>query len=157
MLRNILSLKARIILFYGVLLLPIGTAISEMYGRVSNIGYGTFYIVFVIMLWFFFAEHSSLKKIINYSVLLLCNMTNPVCYIILASILVYDFFQSISIKSKSMIIPIFVGIISLLSTGIMLINKVGDIVEAGSEINSAELVEYFLDHEYIPICLVILW
>lgn len=143
LLRNIINIKARIILFYGILLLPMGNTIFEMYGRVNNIGYGFFYIAFVIMLWFFFGEHAIWKKLINYFILVLCCVTNPVSYIILSIILVYDFIKNIISKSIEIILPIVIGGLSVWSLIIMSINKVSDIVQVSEKINRSSLVEFF--------------
>lgn len=144
LLRNFMSLKSRIFLFYGILMLPMGDAISEMYGRASNIGYGCFYIAFVIMLWFVLDRHDEWKKIINYIVLLLCCVTNPVCYIVLAFVLCFDFFSNIKIKNVAGgIVSVIVGVISVLSLVLMYMHKVSEIGQTANTINWAELIEYF--------------
>lgn len=42
LLKRTLDIKARIFLYFAILCVPMGTSISEIYGRISNIGYGCF-------------------------------------------------------------------------------------------------------------------
>ncbi|NMA06592.1 MAG: hypothetical protein GX928_02600 [Ruminococcaceae bacterium] len=141
-----MNLKARIILFYGILLLPMGFSVSEMYGRANNIGYGFFYIAFVIMVWFFFAEHDTWKKIFNYFILILCSVTNPVSYIILAIVLLFDFFKNVFKKPKNIkniIAPILAGAISLVSLGMMAAITVSDLIQKDAEFDTTKIIEFF--------------
>lgn len=89
-LRKLLSLSSRIFLFYSILLLPMGVSLGEIYGRLCNIGYGCFYLAFVVTIWFFFTKGNIWSKTFSYVLLLFCCMTNPVAYFLLGAVLVFE-------------------------------------------------------------------
>lgn len=144
LLRKQLSMGSRIFLFFGVLLIPMGKAISEMYGRGSNIGYGVFYIAFVLMLWFFVGEHAIWKKFIMHLMLVLCCSTNPVCYVIFAIVWVVEMFKVIRNKKireiPALILP---SVVALGSIIVMYFYKIEDLGQASEKINWTQVIEYF--------------
>jgi hypothetical protein len=77
--RNYLAIHSRALLYLLILLIPLGDSSSEMFGRLSNIGY-TF--VFLNILLLVAREQSALSVLERMStdtLLLLCIGTNPVC------------------------------------------------------------------------------
>lgn len=157
-LKRLLSFFSRVILFYSILLLPMGEAVCEMYGRASNIGYGCFFIGFVVMLWFLFdKEQGLLKRQMSFAVLLFCAMTNPGTYLLLGLVFVHEFWSRWRDGSLRDILP-WVGL-SLATLPLMYYGsrRVKDILlvaygfdmDAGLQaaaqitVNWAEAVEFF--------------
>jgi hypothetical protein len=78
--RNLVPFTVSIVVFFILLLIPIGNSSNEVIGRISNIGY---LLVFVAtMLIFTRPEASSKNKLLIDVILILCAATNPVCIII---------------------------------------------------------------------------
>lgn len=151
LMKNLMDIKARIILYFAILCVPMGTSISEVYGRISNIGYGCFFIAFILMLYLFLEKNSkhSIKTAGAYAGLLLCCVTNPTCYIILAVVLLWNMWKDFRVYGFKLVLKwegilIFItGILACISLILMYLNKHMEIGQESVEIVSGGLIEYF--------------
>lgn len=151
LLKKTIDIRARIILFFAILLLPMGTSVSEIYGRISNIGYGCFFISFILLLYYFeeIKELNVYKKLAIYAGLLFCCVTNPTCYIVMAIILLWDFWSNFKeygihlLHKWQGILMLLAGMLTLLSLILMFMNKRAEIGQETVKIALDGVVEYF--------------
>lgn len=86
LLRNALRLEARLLLWFFVLLVPLGNSSYEVLGRLSNIGFAFLFLSFCLLVWrCHLSQNLSRKQIVVTDVMLfLCANTNPLCYPLIA-------------------------------------------------------------------------
>ena len=82
LLRGVLRIEARLLLWLLILLVPLGDSSYEVLGRLNNIGHALLFFVFCLLIWrHYFSQHASRKQIIATDItLFLCANTNPLCY-----------------------------------------------------------------------------
>ncbi len=92
LLRGVLCIEARLILWLLVLLIPLGDSSYEMLGRLNNIGYAFLFVTYCLLIWRRHFLQSALRKqiIVVDLALFICANTNPLCYPIIAIALGYD-------------------------------------------------------------------
>lgn len=150
LLKRTLDIKARIFLYFAILCVPMGTSISEIYGRISNIGYGCFFIAVIMMLYLFFEGNTGniYKTAGIYLGLLFCCITNPTCYFVFAIILGYGIcrgFKKYGIRMVlkwETLIDLFAGMLVFLSIILMYLNKHSEIGQESVKIVPGGLIEY---------------
>jgi hypothetical protein len=82
LLRKVLRIEARLLLWLFVLLVPLGDSSYEVLGRLANVGFAFLFLAFCLLIY---RRHSlqdaSRKRIVaTDSILFLCANTNPLCY-----------------------------------------------------------------------------
>ncbi len=86
LLRDVLRLEARLLLWMFILFVPLGDSSFEVLGRISNIGFSFLFITFCLLIWRHFSlVGASAKHIIaTDAMLFLSANTNPLCYLLIA-------------------------------------------------------------------------
>lgn len=86
LLRDVLRIEARLLLWLLVLLVPLGNSSYEVLGRLSNIGFAFLFLAFCLLIWRRYSlQEASRKQIIAIDAMLfLCANTNPLCYPLIA-------------------------------------------------------------------------
>ncbi|MBK9441214.1 MAG: hypothetical protein IPN53_07825 [Comamonadaceae bacterium] len=86
LLRNVLVIEARILLWFLVLLVPLGDSSFEVLGRLSNIGFTFLFLAFCLLVWRRYSLHDDDRKCIVAAdaMLFICANTNPLCYPLIA-------------------------------------------------------------------------
>ena len=79
--RNVLPLFCRFLLFFLLLLMPLGDSSNEIIGRLSNIGY--LFVFLTVLLLFLRNERCSASKYFVDVLLIICIGTNPVCIVLI--------------------------------------------------------------------------
>ena len=82
LLRDVLRIEARLLLWLCVLLVPLGNSSYEVLGRLNNIGYVFLFLAFCLLIWRRYSlQEGSRKQIVaTDTMLFLCANTNPLCY-----------------------------------------------------------------------------
>lgn len=82
LLRGVLRIEARLLLWLLILLVPLGDSSYEVLGRLNNIGHALLFFVFCLLIWRrYYSQDASRKQIIATDVtLFVCANTNPLCY-----------------------------------------------------------------------------
>jgi hypothetical protein len=86
--KGILPLYTRWLLFFLILMLPLGDSANEIIGRISNIGY---YCVFITLILMFWKVYNTGHRLVIDITLLLCAATNPVSLILIPILSVFSF------------------------------------------------------------------
>jgi len=86
LLRGVLRIEARLLLWLLVLLVPLGDSSYEVLGRLSNIGFVFLFLAFCLLIWRRYSlRDGSRKQVVATDVMLfLCANTNPLCYPLIA-------------------------------------------------------------------------
>lgn len=82
LLRGVLRIEARLLLWLLVLLVPLGNSSYEVLGRLSNVGFAFLFFAFCLLAWRHYSlQGATRKKIVaTDAMLFLCATTNPLCY-----------------------------------------------------------------------------
>lgn len=82
LLREVLRIEARLLLWLLVLLVPLGDSSYEVLGRLSNIGFAFIFLASCLLIWRHYSLHEGSRKqiIATDAMLFLCANTNPLCY-----------------------------------------------------------------------------
>lgn len=119
--RKILPLKIRFLIFFLIILIPLGNSANEIIGRISNIGY--FAVFWSVLLVYTKAVGSgSWTVIIGTAVgLIVTAATNPVCYILIPILAIFSTWINGAKEAKDLIRKlagqygyIFIGLLILL-------------------------------------------
>jgi|GEM_PF-1732796 len=82
LLRRVMRIEARLLLWLFILLVPLGNSSYEMLGRLANIGYAVLFLTFCLLVWrrYSFQDASHKQIIATDLTLFVCANTNPLCY-----------------------------------------------------------------------------
>jgi hypothetical protein len=85
LLRGLLRIEARLLLWLLVLLVPLGDSSYEILGRLSNIGYVFLFLSFCLLVFRhnFLSDGPSKQIVVIDVVLFICANTNPLCYLLI--------------------------------------------------------------------------
>ena len=86
LLRDVLRIEARLLLWLLVLLVPLGNSSYEVLGRLVNIGYVFQFIAFCLLVWRHYSLNARCRShiVATDAMLFLCANTNPLCYPLIA-------------------------------------------------------------------------
>lgn len=106
LLRSVMRLEARVLLWALILLVPLGSASFEVLGRASNVGYGVLFLAFCLLVYRRTITKNPTPYVYGVDFLLfLCANTNPLCYP-----LIFVFFAIQTFVSRPWSIDHFFGL-----------------------------------------------
>jgi len=100
--KKILNFSSRFIIWVLILLMPLGDTASEIFGKISNIGYMFYFIAFCLLVLRQVNSNSSSKYffVILDLFIIICPLTNPACYPLVLSGFLFSCFVEIKNRNK---------------------------------------------------------